>query len=682
MNKTLELTLTPEEAFDEQQFNSSLYRKLKLSDSEWYVKPLKRSIDARRHVVVRLQVELIPRPFEPQLPEFHYLNVVNEKEVIVVGGPAGLFHRVEIDRAWVRPIVLERGKDVQARRRTLRRSIRTASLIQNPIIALAKVVPVLILTESYTPVPKRGNVQRILEIMVANGATSEILFDTHPHIGTNKLPRLVAALREKIIACGGVVRFDAKVTDFILEGSRIRGVTLSDGEILRSDAVILATGHSARDIFELLDRRKILIEPKAFALGLRIEHPQSLIDQIQYHCASDRGPYLPASSYALVHQAKVNGRERGVFFCMCPGGFIVPAATAPGEVVVNGMSPSRRDSRYANSGIVVTVEPGDFKAYERFGALAGVHFQSDIEKRACEVAGGTQAAPAQRMIDFTRRKLSVDLPSTSYQPGVVAAELSSVLPGFINESLRQGLVVFGEKMKGYMTNDAQVVGVESRTSSPIRIPRSDETLEHPQVKGLFPCAEGAGYAGGIVSAAMDGERCAEAVALLIKEINHPKYEKYIRITRSGKRGRFLQLSAGTNKDFISGLSVSNSGLDFEEANLVDADNLITKVNEVAMSKTISIEIKGITNYQVQDGQVYPGMDLVVTDKDGTVVLEGRDILADEEGYDAEKASVLSGTVTAGEPMTSGQTYLARMKVWDKLKPENQINAEVEIVVMP
>jgi uncharacterized FAD-dependent dehydrogenase len=290
-------------------------------------------------------------------------------------------------------------------------------------------------------------------------------------------------------------------------------VKLHDGTTISGVSVILATGHSARDIFHILDRKKILIEAKAFALGVRIEHHQDLIDKIQYHCAVDRGPFLPASSYALVHQARVGGRERGVFsFCMCPGGFIVPAATSPGEIVVNGMSPSRRDSKYANSGIVVAVEPDDFKSYSKYGALAGMYFQSDIEKKACAIAGGTQAAPAQRMIDFTRSKLSSSLPDTSYQPGVTSSELSEVLPGFITESLRQGLVNFGSKMKGYFTNEAQLLGVESRTSSPVRIPRNDETLEHPQIARLFPCGEGAGYAGGIVSAAIDGERCAEAVA--------------------------------------------------------------------------------------------------------------------------------------------------------------------------
>jgi hypothetical protein len=284
------------------------------------------------------------------------------------------------------------------------------------------------------------------------------------------------------------------------------------------EAVILATGHSARDIFNLLHNKKILIEAKPFALGVRVEHSQNLIDRIQYHCEIDRGPYLPASSYALVHQAKINGKDRGVFsFCMCPGGFIVPAATAPGEIVVNGMSPSRRDSVFANSGIVVAVEPADFKAYSTYGPLAGMYFQAAIEQKACVLGGGTQSAPAQRLVDFVEGKVSSRLLETSYQPGLTSIDMKNVLPPFIANALAQGFAAFGKKMKGYFTNDAQIIGVESRTSSPVKIPRDKDTLEHPQIKGLFPCGEGAGFAGGIVSAAMDGERCAEAAVLRIQK---------------------------------------------------------------------------------------------------------------------------------------------------------------------
>jgi hypothetical protein len=291
----------------------------------------------------------------------------------------------------------------------------------------------------------------------------------------------------------------------------INGIITAKGDRIGGEALILATGHSARDIYELLDRKKILIEAKPFALGVRVEHDQNLIDRIQYHCEVDRGPFLPASSYALVHQARVNGKERGVFsFCMCPGGFIVPAATAPGEVVVNGMSPSRRDSRFANSGIVVAVDPVDFGSQPGSVALAGMYFQSAIERKACAAAGNSQHAPAQRLMDFVEGKTSSSLLETSYQPGLASVNLKEVLPPFVAQALQQGFRDFGKKMKGYLSNEAQVIGVESRTSSPVKIPRDRESLEHPQVKGLFPCGEGAGYAGGIVSAAMDGERCAEA----------------------------------------------------------------------------------------------------------------------------------------------------------------------------
>jgi uncharacterized FAD-dependent dehydrogenase len=309
----------------------------------------------------------------------------------------------------------------------------------------------------------------------------------------------------------GKFTFNAKVIDLILDRDTIKGVVTAGGDSIKGEAVILATGHSARDIFELLNTKNILIEAKPFALGVRVEHPQVLIDQIQYHCEQDRGEFLPASSYALVHQAEVQKVQRGVFsFCMCPGGFIVPSATAPGEIVVNGMSPSRRDSKFANSGIVVAVDQPDFKEFAAHGPLAAMHFQQTIEQKACNLAGGTQAAPAQRLMDFLNKKVSPTLLETSYQPGLTSVDMRDVLPSFLSEALRQGFKGFGEKMKGYLTNEAQIVGVESRTSSPVRIPRDKETLEHPQIKLLFPCGEGAGYAGGIVSAAMDGERCAEA----------------------------------------------------------------------------------------------------------------------------------------------------------------------------
>ncbi|MEM7298296.1 MAG: FAD-dependent oxidoreductase, partial [Bacteroidota bacterium] len=338
----------------------------------------------------------------------------------------------------------------------------------------------------------------------------KILFEAHPHIGTNKLPKLVTALRETIEESGGEVHFDTKVTDFIIENGEMRGVETNQ-ETFKGVAVLLATGHSARDIFHLCKNKGVKIEAKPFALGVRIEHPQQLIDQIQYKCEA-RGDYLPAASYSLVAQSTIKSVERGVFsFCMCPGGFIVPAATAPGEIVVNGMSPSRRDSKYANSGMVAAVELEDIQEFHNYEELAAMEFQASVEQQAWKVGGKTQLSHAHRMMDFVEGKVSSSLLDTSNQTGIVSQDMMNVLPDFIGKRLRQGFQYFGKKMKGYMTNEAQIVGVESRTSSPVRIPRNRETCEHEEVKRLFPCGEGAGFAGGIVSAAMDGERCMEGI---------------------------------------------------------------------------------------------------------------------------------------------------------------------------
>jgi uncharacterized protein len=521
--QTKELILSPEEAFDDERFQSALYDKLALKkDGDWWVRPIKRSVDARgKKVIVRVQCEVISSSDKGSLIAYtkNFPDVTLGRRVIIVGsGPAGLFAALRLIEQGIKPIIVERGADVRARRRDIAAINKEHRVNPDSNYCFGEGgAGTYSDGKLYTRSTKRGDVRRVLEILVAHGAKEEILFDAHPHIGTNKLPNLIEAIRKSILGAGGELHFNTRLTDMVLKGNKVTGLRTQHGDVLAGDALILATGHSARDIFEMLHSRNIMIERKPFAIGVRVEHAQNLIDRIQYHCATDRGPYLPASSYSLVHQATVGGKQRGVFsFCMCPGGFVVPSATSPGEVVVNGMSPSRRDSKFANSGIVVEVGDHDFGDLAKHGPLAGMYFQARIEQLACQLAGGTQTAPAQRLIDFVEKRISSTILESSYQPGLASVDLDEVLPDFIADALRQGFRSFGVKMRGYLTNEAQVVGVESRTSSPVRIPRDKETLEHPQVEGLFPCGEGAGYAGGIVSAALDGERCAAAVLLKLK----------------------------------------------------------------------------------------------------------------------------------------------------------------------
>lgn len=515
LKRPLELVLTPREAFDAEAYQAVVAAEAGLGPGQGF-RIIKRSIDARgKNVVVRVAGEIVDSELAEEQIAYRKptLDVSGAARVVIIGaGPAGLFAALKLLEAGVKPVLIERGKDVQSRRRDI------AAINQDHVVNPDSNycfgeggAGTYSDGKLYTRSTKRGDVRRILEILVAHGAKSEILYDAHPHIGTNKLPMVIRQMRETILSCGGEIHFETRVTDLQFGPGGWTSVQTAGGESFAGEACILATGHSARDIFELLHHRMIRIEAKPFAIGVRVEHAQQRIDSIQYHCAGSRDPFLPASAYALVSQVKSGGQERGVFsFCMCPGGFIVPAATAPGEIVVNGMSPSRRDSKYANSGIVVAVGLEDLKAYENYGPLAALQFQKEIEQKACRVAGGTQTAPAQRLMDFVEQKESSSLLECSYQPGLMSTDVGAAFPKFVSDALRAGFRSFGTKMKGYLTNEAQVVGVESRTSSPVRIPRDKESLEHPEVSRLYPCGEGAGFAGGIVSAAMDGERCAEA----------------------------------------------------------------------------------------------------------------------------------------------------------------------------
>ena len=513
MQKELTISVSPKAATEEQSIRYSAARQLKIDIKNISdIVVLKRSIDARsRKINIHLTVTVFTEGEEAIKPNYQreYKNVSTGIPIIIVGfGPAGLFAALRLIELGLKPIVLERGKDVIERRKDLAKIHKHEVNPDSNYCFGEGGAGTYSDGKLYTRSKKRGSVQRILEILVGHGAVEDIMIDTHPHIGTNKLPKIIAKMRENILAAGGEIHFDCRVDDFIIKGDKMEGVIDQDGNKILAHSVILATGHSARDIFYLLDKHKILIEAKSFAMGVRIEHPQPIIDAAQYRCEV-RSKYLPAASYKFVHQ--VNGK--GVFsFCMCPGGHIVPSATAPGEVVVNGMSASTRSSRYANSGMVVAIEPGDLQAYSQHGELAGLVFQQEMERMAWAAGGKTQAAPAQRMVDFANGKFSNTLNDCSYIPGINSAPLHELLPPIIGDRLQKGFKAFGRKMDGYYTNEANILGVESRTSSPIRIPRNEELLYHPQITNLYPCGEGAGYAGGIVSAAIDGERCAEAIS--------------------------------------------------------------------------------------------------------------------------------------------------------------------------
>ena len=522
MSKILNLQLSPQSSLNEQSIKEEVRKNLQINDgSTLNIKILKRSIDARGRKI-KINLNLLVGIDETLTSDEIFINYQHVSEStktchIIGAGPAGLFAALRCLELGIKPILIDRGKDVKARRRDL------ANINKNHLVN----------PESnycfgeggagtysdgklYTRSNKRGNIKKILETLVYHGANPEILIDAHPHIGTNKLPQLIENIRERILFFGGEVRFNTKLIDFEIKENSVSSITLMKEAIEFIEPIqnmILATGHSARDIYELLNSKKLYLEPKPFAIGIRVEHPQSLIDGIQYHCGNLKEvittrEFLPAASYSLVHQTK----NHGVYsFCMCPGGIIAPCATNQEEVVTNGWSPSKRNNPFANSGIVVGLELKDFELYKEHGALAGLEFQKQIEKQAWIFGGKTQSAPAQRLEDFTQDKISTNLPNCSYQPGLTSVNIKDVVGKTISPLLKEGLKAFGIKMRGFMTNEAIVVGVESRTSTPVRIPRDKDLFYHPQLHNLFPCGEGAGYAGGIVSAAMDGESCINSI---------------------------------------------------------------------------------------------------------------------------------------------------------------------------
>ena len=513
MIQEYQLRILPEIAASEQQLKAYLSQEKGLNQRDiTALRTLKRSIDARQRTIyvnLKVRVYLNEMPKDDEYEHTIYNNVEGKPQVIVVGaGPGGLFAALRLIELGLRPVVVERGKDVRERKKDLAQISREHRVDPESNYSFGEGgAGAYSDGKLYTRSKKRGNVDKILNVFCQHGASTAILVDAHPHIGTDKLPRIIQRIRQTILDAGGGFVFNSRVTDLEIKGGRVRGVWCG-ATLVEGAAVVLATGHSARDIYELLHRKGVRLEAKAFAMGVRIEHPQALIDSIQYHCET-RGEYLPAAAYSLVSQE--NGR--GVYsFCMCPGGFIVPAMTDAAQSVVNGMSPSGRTSPYANSGLVTEVRPADFEHLRaEWGELAGLKFQQQFEELARRHGGDRQIAPAQRVADFVAGRASASLARTSYIPGIVPSRLDRWMPGFIAQGLRQGLATFGRRMRGFVTNEAVVVGVESRTSSPVRIPRDPATLMHPEAAGLFPAGEGAGYAGGIISAALDGERIAEAV---------------------------------------------------------------------------------------------------------------------------------------------------------------------------
>ncbi len=514
MQTQIDLVLTPEQASEERLYLPIIAARLGVREDEIScARVIRRSIDARKSKIkinLRFLVACGEPPPAPAKRALDYSDVSSAPEVAIVGaGPAGLFAALRLIELGFKPVIFERGKRVAERKADVAAVNRGQAVDEDSNYCFGEGgAGTFSDGKLYTRSNKRGDVSKILDVLHFHGACDDILVDAHPHIGTDKLPGIITRIRRTIEAAGGRVFFESRVTDVIIRGGRVRGLETLNGEKFEASAVILATGHSARDVYRLLHGKNIHVEAKPYAMGVRVEHPQELIDRIQYH-GTPRQNLLPAASYNLAAQAK----GRGVYsFCMCPGGIIVPACTSGGEVVVNGMSSSARNSPYANSGIVVEVRPEDFAEYAGSGPLAGLEYQQGLEKRAFEEGGGALRAPAQRLADFVSKRASSTLPASSYHPGISPSELNGWLPEAIAGRLQEGFRAFERKMRGFITNDAVMLGVESRTSTPVRVPRDNATFEHVQIKGLYPCGEGAGYAGGIVSSAIDGENCAQRVA--------------------------------------------------------------------------------------------------------------------------------------------------------------------------
>lgn len=518
MKKSINIQLLPWQAQSPDTLKEIVAANLAIkADRISHINVLRRSIDARTRNIklnLRLDVFIDEHPTPDEGFEPNYQDVSSKPEILVIGaGPAGLFAALKLIELGLKPVLIERGKDIKMRKRDIAGLNRNKHFDPESNYCFGEGgAGTFSDGKLYTRSKKRGSIEKILQVFCYHGATPDILIDAHPHIGTDKLPAIITAMRESILQAGGEIHFETRMDDLILKNDAIEGILTAKNDKILSDNLILATGHSARDVYYMLHKHQIILQPKAFAMGLRVEHPQVLIDDIQYH-GQERGDYLPAATYNLATQIN----RRGVYsFCMCPGGYVVPATTEENATVVNGMSPSKRHSDFANAGIVVEVKLEDLNDYSEHGIMAGLAYQKQLEEMAFLNGGKQQTAPAQGLADFVNGQLTKTLIPYSYLPGLISSPLHFWLPETISQSLREAFKKFNKKMKGYLTNDAIVIGVESRTSSPLTIPRDPDTLEHPQIKGLYPCGEGAGHAGGIVSSAMDGERCAQEIYKKLK----------------------------------------------------------------------------------------------------------------------------------------------------------------------